>query len=135
MGAEYTDDEILELSRASMCIVPHESLPSHTVEHVARSIMTSSVSAPHYDDGLLAELGEVRLTEFQERYELAALSQQIDALRFACTTKLSLLMNDDDIMRYVNDLDAARDRSVDEYELCRTIKFLHDTGCELLHWI
>ncbi|MBU0458606.1 hypothetical protein KJ652_01065 [Patescibacteria group bacterium] len=135
MSQELPDDEVIELSLASLHVAPREDLPVHTVEQVALSIMGSSVSAPHYDDGLLAELGEVRTEEFRESSDLRVLSERIDDLRFRCTTKLSLLMTDAEIARYVNDLDAARELDVDEYELCRTIKFLHDAGCALLHWV
>jgi len=135
MAAEYTDGEVVRMSLDSYCEVPVETLPVHTVEQVARSMLDNARFALHYDDGLLDALGDVREVEFRARRELIALSERLDVLRFRLTTQLSLLMTDEEMTRYINDLDAARDRNVDEYELCRTIRFLHDTGCQLLHWI
>lgn len=108
----------------------------HTVEDVARSIIVSATTREHYDEGLFDALGDVRAKTFRTTAELHPLSEQIGRLQFRYTTQLSALMDDEDIRRYVNDLDAAREEcSIDEYELLRTIRFLHITACELLHWI
>lgn len=112
-----------------------QDLPIHTVEQVALYVMKRSVSRPHYDDGLLAEFDDERAAEFQTYHEARFISERIDILKSACSTKLSLLMDPEDINVYLNDLDEARDLSIDEYELCRTLRFLSEVNMTLIRWV
>jgi hypothetical protein len=133
------DRYIYELLDAAIIPISEEDLPVHTIEQVARTMLNGAVSAPHYNERILETLGDLRTVTFTKPEELEPLSERMDQLQLAIQEKLEALLDSsshEEIETMLNDLDYAKMfYSKKVYDLCCKIRFLHDTGCQLLHWI